>query len=69
MIRLLLQTCVSPASSSNAHRQLELGDLDISLFFQSPDFVHYTRRYTHCLRHHKLHWQLVFASSLLALDN
>ena len=42
--------------------------MDRALFFQSPDFMHYTRRCTHYLHHQKLHWQLVPANWLLVLD-
>ena len=68
MIRLLRHICVSQASLSNAHHWLKRRDLDRTLSFQSPDFVHCTRRCTHCLHHQKLHWQLVLANWLLVLD-
>ena len=50
MIQVLLHTCVSQVSLSNAHHRSERRDLFIKvLFFQSSDSVHCTHRCTHCL--------------------
>ena len=68
MVQLLRDTCVFQASLSNAHHWLECGDLDIVLFFQSPDSVHCTRRCIQCLHHYVLYSQLVLANWLLVLD-
>ena len=43
-------------------------DLGGTLSFRSPDFVHCTRRCTHCLHPLSWEWQLVLARWLLVLD-
>ena len=47
----------------------DINNLGRALSFQSPDFVHYTHRFTHCFRHQNWRWQLVPVNWLLVLDS
>ena len=68
MIRLLLHTCVSPASLSNDHHWSARGDLGRTMSFRSPDFVHFFRRCTHCLHPQSCSWHLVIENLLQVLE-
>ena len=58
--------CVFQASLSYVHHSSGHRDLGRALSFQSPDFVHYTHRCTHCFRHQN--WR-VPVNWLLVLDS
>ena len=69
MTRLQLHTCVFQASLSSVHHWSRCRDLGKALSFQSSDFVHCTRGYTHCFRHQLWHWQLAPVNWLLVLNS
>ena len=68
MIRLLLHTCVRPASLSNAHHWPERKDLGSTGSSQNPDIVHYVHRCSHCLHPQSFSGQRVLENLLLILD-
>ena len=68
MFRLLLHTCVFPASLSSAHHWSKRRGLSRALSFRSPDFVHKIRRCPHCLHPQSCCWQLVLENLLLVLE-
>ena len=68
-------SCCSPFAVVTKHNDppaaayLCVPGVTVQCSSQSPDFVHFSHRCTHCLRHHNWRWQLVSVNWLLVLDS